>query len=250
MVGRVSDALEAMMGSIRNRGLTQLTVIAMSFGMLGASASLAADQGSIARGGKLYDKWYKVTKQEPPAESHKLYPADAKYAEKAKTNWRCKECHGWDGMGADGAYSSGKHFSGIKGINGMKGGDPAAVVALLSGPEHGFGDYLYEDDLADLANFVVYGQSDYGDYIEDGKIVGDAGNGKQVYATVCANCHGADGKEPKEMPPLGSLTGNPWELMHKVLNGQPGEAMPALRALDHQIAADVIAYIDAELPEQ
>jgi len=44
--------------------------------------------------------------------------------------------------------------------------------------------------------------------------------------------------------------GNPYEVMHKVLNGQPHEAMPALRAFDHQIAADVIAYIGAELPAE
>ncbi|MFB9149331.1 c-type cytochrome [Roseovarius ramblicola] len=238
------------MGPVSNKGFARLAALATGVGMVAATASLAADEGSIARGGKLYDKWYKVTKQEAPAESHKLYPADAKYAEKAKSNWRCKECHGWDGMGADGAYSSGKHYTGIKGINGMKGGDPAAVVALLAAPEHGFGEYLYDEDLTDLANFVVHGQSDYANYITDGKIVGDVENGRQIYNTVCANCHGVDGKEPKEMPMLGSLTGNPWELMHKVLNGQPGEAMPALRALDHQIAADVIAYIDAELPDQ
>lgn len=230
--------------------LTRSAMLAMGLGMITASVGYAADEGSIARGGKLYDKWYKVIGEEAPAASHKLYPSDAKYAEKAKSNWRCKECHGWDGMGADGAYSSGKHFTGIKGINGMKGGDPAAVVAVLKSPEHGFGEYLYDEDLTDLANFVVYGQSDYADYITDGKIVGDAARGKQVYGTVCANCHGADGKQPKEMPMLGSLTGNPWELMHKVLNGQPKEAMPGLRAFDHQAAADVIAYIDAELPEQ
>jgi len=227
-----------------------LPLVVAAMGMMAASVAYGADEGSIARGAKLYDKWYKVIGEEAPAESHKLYPKDAKYAEKAKSNWRCKECHGWDGMGADGVYSSGKHSTGIKGINGMKGGDPAAVVALLTAPEHGYGAYLGDEDLTDLANFVVYGQSDYADYITDGKIVGDVAHGKQVYGTICANCHGADGKLPKEMPPLGSLTGNPWELMHKVLNGQPKEAMPGLRALDHKISADVIAYIDAELPKE
>lgn len=63
------------------------------------------------------------------------------------------------------------------------------------------------------------------------------------------NCHGVDGTEPKGMPPLGSLMGNPWEVMHKILNGQPAETMPALRAIDHQISADLLAYI-ATLPDQ
>ena len=51
------------------------------------------------------------------------------------------------------------------------------------------------------------------------------------------------------MPPLGSLMGNPWEVMQKVLNGQPAEVMPALRAIDHQVAADILAHI-ATLPQE
>lgn len=218
--------------------------------VLAAPMARAADEGSIARGGRLYDKWYAVTRQEAPKESHPLYPKEGKYAEKPGSNWRCKECHGWDGKGADGAYGSGKHFSGIKGINGMQGGDPAEVVKLLKAPAHGYEGFLSEADLGDLANFVVFGGYGYDAYVADGKIVGDVANGGQVYRTICANCHGADGKLPKEMPPLGSLVGNPWELMHKVLNGQPNEVMPALRAFDHQAAADVIAYIAAELPAE
>jgi thiosulfate dehydrogenase len=233
-----------------SRGIGPAIALASAVGMVASTMAFAADEGSNARGGRLYDKWYKEIKDKAPTESHKLYPQDANYAEKAGSNWRCKECHGWDGMGADGAYSSGKHFTGIKGINGMKGADPADVVAILKDDAHGYGDYLYDEELIDLANFVVAGQSDYSDYVKDGKIVGDVARGEQVYRTVCVNCHGVEGKQPKEMPMLGSLTGNPWELMHKVLNGQPGETMPALRAIDHQVAADVIAYIDAELPAE
>lgn len=51
------------------------------------------------------------------------------------------------------------------------------------------------------------------------------------------------------MDALGSLAGNPWEEMHKILNGQSGKTMPALRALDHAIAVDLTAYL-ATLPEQ
>lgn len=230
--------------------LARVALLAAAFGLATAPLAWAADQGSVARGGRLYDKWFKEINQEAPKESHPLYPKDAGYADKPDTNWRCKECHGWDGMGVDGAYGSGKHATGIKGINGMMGGDPAAVVALLTAPEHGFAGLLAEADLTDLANFVVNGDYGYSDYVKDGKIVGDAENGGQVYRTVCANCHGAEGKLPKEMPPLASLVGNPYEVMHKVLNGQPHEVMPALRAFDHQIAADVIAYIGAELPAE
>jgi thiosulfate dehydrogenase len=37
-------------------------------------------------------------------------------------------------------------------------------------------------------------------------------------------------------------------MMHKVLNGQAGEAMPAMRAIDHQISADLAAYL-TKLPK-
>lgn len=216
-----------------------------------APALAETDQGSVARGGKLYDKWYKVIGAETPTQSHKLYPpTNAKYAADPASNWRCKECHGWDGMGVDGAYATGSHASGIKGINGMAGGDPAAVVALLKG-DHDYGDKLSEADLADLANFVVYGQVDWAALVDPVAKVsrGDAAAGRQVYVTACVGCHGPEGKLPKDMPPLGSLSGNPWEVMHKVLNGQPGEAMPALRAIDHKISADLVAYL-ATLPAE
>ena len=219
-------------------------------GILAAGAALAEpDEGSAARGGKLYDKWYAVIKAEAPSESHPLYPAsNEKYANDPKSNWRCKECHGWDGLGAAGAYKSGSHATGIKGIDGKRGADPAEIVALLKG-DHAYGDKLGDADLMDLANFVSYGQVDMSPYVVDKTIQGDAEQGRQIYRTVCVGCHGDGGKKPQGMPPLGSLAGNPWELMHKVLNGQPGESMPALRAFDAQASADVVAYIST-LPAQ
>jgi thiosulfate dehydrogenase len=37
--------------------------------------------------------------------------------------------------------------------------------------------------------------------------------------------------------------------MHKILNGQPDEKMPALRALDRQIIVDLMAHIKT-LPKE
>lgn len=237
----------------RQVGRTGIGGVLALAGLLGAGMALAeVDQGSVARGGKLYDKWYAVVKAEAPTDPHPLYPAaNEKYAADPASNWRCKECHGWDGLGADGAYKTGSHASGIKGINGLIGGDPAAVVALLSAPEHGYGDKLAPEDLADLANFVVYGQVDLTPLVdvETKTSKGDAVAGGQVFNTACVGCHGIDGKLPVGMPPLGSLAGNPQEVMHKLLNGQPGEVMPALRAIDHMVSADLLAYI-ATLPAE
>lgn len=216
-----------------------------------SNTALAETASSIMRGGELYDKWYKVIDVDAPKESHPLYPKEGKYADKAKANWRCKECHGWDYKGKDGAYSSGKHHSGIKGIQGMKGAAPDKVIQLLKDNKHGYGDKLNAGDLQDLAMFVTQGQIDMDKYI-DASTKAPKGNktkGAAYYNTICAKCHGKDGKLPKEMKPFGKQMGNPWEVMHKILNGQPAEKMPALRTLDHQIVADIMAHMTT-LPKE
>ncbi len=140
-------------------------LLAIGFGVAVAvlvtpPVAAAEMESSYARGGKLYDKWYKVIGVDAPKAAHPLYPSDKKYATKPKSNWRCKECHGWDYMGKDGAYASGKHSTGITGVASMKGGDPAKVVAVLKGADHGYGDRLSDDDMMDLANFITAGLTD------------------------------------------------------------------------------------------
>ncbi|MGD8266369.1 MAG: hypothetical protein PVH09_07380, partial [Chromatiales bacterium] len=100
---------------------TMIGVLVVSVGMLASISTMAEEiESSLMRGAQLYDKWYAVkgVETKAPETPHPLYPKDGKYADKAGTTWRCKECHGWDYMGKDGAYSSGKHSTGIKGING------------------------------------------------------------------------------------------------------------------------------------
>ncbi|KAA3623181.1 MAG: hypothetical protein DWQ08_11915 [Proteobacteria bacterium] len=216
------------------------------------SVSVAEEmESSMARGGKLYDRWYKVIDASKPTESHSLYPSDKEYADDPGSNWRCKECHGWDYQGKDGAYSSGKHASGIAGIAGAKGAPASEIVSALKGAPHGYGDMLADEDYTDLAHFVSSGQIDMDPYIdcESKAPKGDAAKGEAYFNTICANCHGKDGKEPDDMKPFGALMENPWEVMHKILNGQPDENMPALRALDHQITADIMAHM-ATLPTE
>jgi len=241
-----------MMGqiSILRRRLVVVAIVAGVFTLNGSPAT-AEMESSLARGGKLYDKWYGVIKVDKPTESHPLYPSSANYADKPASTWRCKECHGWDYMGKDGAYASGKHATGIKGISGMKGAEPADVVAILKADEHGFGSVLTNKDLMDLANFVSQGQIDMDPFIDRASKApqGDAVKGAAYYNTICAGCHGVDGKSPKEMKPFGALMSNPWEVMHKILNGQPGEQMPALRALDRQIVVDIMAHMTT-LPKE
>jgi thiosulfate dehydrogenase len=232
--------------------LVAAIVLAAAFIMTPAAGVADEVESSLARGGKLYDKWYKVIGVDAPLQSHPAYPADKKYAAKPKSNWRCKECHGWDYMGRDGAYSKGKHHTGIKGINGMRGADPAKIIAVLKGQSHQYGDKMEAADLQDLANFVSNGQINMDDYIDRASKMakGDKNKGAAYFNTVCAGCHSKAGTKPKDMEKtLGAQMGNPWEVMHKIMNGQPDEPMPALRALDRQVVLDIMAHMTT-LPKE
>jgi mono/diheme cytochrome c family protein len=221
----------------------------LNFGTVQAQAADDVSEAyTISRGAQLYDKWWVPTKAPTPDATHPAYPATSKKS--GKNTWRCKECHGWDYIGADGRYSKGSHFSGIKGVSGAAGTDPADIAALLRGDLHGYTtDMIPDAAMAELALFVSRGQVDPRPYMAaDGSSNGDVAAGKVYYEGVCAGCHGLDGRKIKDADSLGAVSGNTQEMMHKVLNGQPGEAMPALRVLDAQVAADIVAYVQT-LPE-
>ncbi len=210
----------------------------------------AEEDSSIARGAQLYDKWFAVIDAEKPKDTHPSWPS-SNTKKKGNATWRCKSCHGWDLRGADGAYASGSYKTGIAGIRTFDGGDPAIVVAIVKDTTHGLG-MIPDADLSDLALFVTKGQIDMTLYINDDKSInGDPEKGAAYYNTLCAGCHGKDGKKPKDLPkPLGKIvSGNPWEGLHKILNGQPKESMPALRALPIQVSIDTLAYT-VTLPQE
>jgi mono/diheme cytochrome c family protein len=211
---------------------------------------------SLGRGGRLYDNWSKETKVPVPNRSHSAYPRSARYANKPSSNWRCKECHGWDYLGKDGAYGQGRHHTGIKGIAGAAGSDAERLIALLQDQTHGFGSLLDESDVRDLANFISRGQIDMDTYIDrkSKKAKADPVRFKGYYVTICAGCHGTDGAKNLTMSPLGRTARvNPWEVLHKILNGPPGDSqyhsenadenMPGLRILDMDIVVGIIAYL-------
>jgi len=227
------------------RMLTILAVSVLALPALLAATPASADEGALARGGKLYDKWFKVIKAPKPADTHKSWPA-SNTRKKGNATHRCKSCHGWDTLGKDGAYGSGSYKTGIPGVRKYMGGSAADVVAIMKDETHGFGGKMGDADFNDLAMFVTKGQIDTTKYIDSKtkKILGDVGKGKDYFGTLCMNCHGADGKMPKGIEQLGKLSNaNPWEAMHKILNGQPGEDMPALRALPLQVSVDIGSYL-------
>ena len=232
------------------KNLITLLSILISVMFISSLPTSAFDEGAIARGGKLYDKWFKVIKADKPKETHSAWPG-ANSKKKGNTTWRCKSCHGWDQKGASGAYASGSYKTGIKGVAGMAGADLAKIIAVLKDKTHMLSGKMSDTDFMDLALFVRAGV-DMDKYIDGAKKVpmgGDTAKGANYFNTICASCHGKDGTLPKDMKKtLAKQMSNPWEVMHKIMNGQPGEQMPALRTLDPQIIVDIMAHL-ATLPK-
>jgi len=208
---------------------------------------------SIARGGRLYDKWWAENRTEKPTVTHPQWPASNTRKAGDVTN-RCKSCHGWDLKGVDGVYGSGSYQTGIKGLDNLAGADNAGVIASINNDLHGFGDALSTADYTDLANFITKGQYDVRAVInEDKTVIGDKANGQEIFDSVCAACHTTDGTkvDNKQMGESIGLvaSGNPYEGFQKIRNGQPAENMPPLRAFGLQSSADLLAYIQT-LPQE
>jgi thiosulfate dehydrogenase len=207
------------------------------------------DIWAVARGGQLYDKWWAVTEGEPPTETHPAYPADGKKSGSA--TWRCKECHGWDYMGKDGAYSKGSHHTGIKGVRHGVGMDVTRLHGIIMDETHAFTEAMIPHSAMEkLALFVSRGQLDADRYIDRKSKVarGNPRRGAQFFQTICAVCHGFDGKDMNfkdaEHPEyVGTVAvNNPWEALHKIRFGQPGVGMVALTVLDIEDLVDILAY--------
>ena len=88
----------------------------------------------LSEGGRLYDKWWQEYGLKKPGQTHPAYPT--KGVKKGANTWRCKECHGWDYRGKDGAYSKGSHFTGIKGIREYVNTSPDKIMRILKDDNH------------------------------------------------------------------------------------------------------------------
>ncbi len=249
-----------------------LALTGMALSLLLAPPPAAAQQGApiraeadtrydpdlwdIARGGQLYDDWVAALDKEPPQQSHPSYPPVGK--RKGGATWRCKECHGWDYMGEDGAYGRGSHYTGVKGIRRMAGRPVEDIVGIFTDDTHRYTtEMLPEPAMRKLALFVSRGQIGMDQYIDRStkRARGDLKRGASFFQTVCAICHGFDGAEmisrrETELAVFGDrgflgtiANNNPWETLHKIRNGQPGVGMVALRVLSTQDQVDVLAYM-------
>jgi putative heme-binding domain-containing protein len=82
---------------------------------------------------------------------------------------------------------------------------------------------------------------------QSGKVAGGAGEGKQIFATTCAACHGLDGAGGEHGPDIShrrevqGLT-DP-ALQQIVRGGVPGTGMPAFRSLSEAHVKAVVRYL-------
>lgn len=243
----IAMGLAAQPASADKDGEKQVTPAANNDYAFGAPRD-PSEEWAIATGGRLYDKWWAALDKPEPKGKYPAYPASGKQAGSA--TFRCKECHGWDYRGKDGGYGSGSHFSGIGGIAGAAGKDPAAIAKILRGAPHSYTPAMIDDrSLGYLGLFVSKGQHDTRKWIgKDGKSAGVAARGKAVFQTVCAACHGYDGRllnwgSEKEPEYIGTAANKfPEEFFHKLRNGHPGSIMINLRTFPMQVSADVHAY--------
>lgn len=236
----------------RHQVIYTLTLLLASLSpAYGAEPDSPTEPWTITNGGQLYDNWAAVMMKGLPETTHPSYPAAGK--KKGSATWRCKECHGWDYRGKDGAYGSGSHFTGIPGIRQMVGAPVSEIKKIIRDKTHQYDDAMISNIALDnLAAFVSLGQLDMVQYIDDKtkKVRGDAKRGARYYQTICAICHGFDGKQinfkpakPDSPEYIGTVANeNPWETLHKIRNGQPGIPMVAMGVLDVQDQIDILAY--------
>ena len=212
---------------------------------------------TLAAGGRIYDNWPVALDREAPEATNPAYPASG--SQEGAGTWRCKECHGWDYRGKDGVYSKGSHFTGIAGIRGAAGKPVEQVVQTLRDDNHPYTTAMITDEeMARVAAFVSRGQVDMSGFIDTAARkmnAGDADRGRGIFQTVCAACHGFNGRlldwgDGEEHNYVGTEAVDvPDEVMHKVLNAHPGVQMVNLRAFPLQDAIDVMAYA-ATLPTE
>lgn len=234
-------------------------ITALSISLCGAMLTHAMEVGpakpteswEIINGGLLYDNWISTLMISPPKKSHPAYPTKGK--ESGTSTWRCKECHGWDYKGSEGAYKKGAHYSGIKGIRHMIGMPVETIEKVLRNETHQFNQTLIpETALSHLAKFVSHGQIEMAQYIDAStlKARGSAPRGAAYFQTICAKCHGYEGNEINFKPDtpdtpeyIGTVARkNPWEALHKIKNGQPGSDMVSLGLFNIDDLIDILAY--------
>src|SRR3990172_4673871 len=153
-----------------------------------------ADPAGVAKGGRLYDKWWsEAPGASEPKGDHPLWATQTTNTRKGTDTWRCKECHGWDYGGKDGAYGTGSHKTGFVGVSiAASKKSVAELVGILKGssnPGHDFSQMLDAASINNLASFLKEGLVDLSQYIDFASKKpkrADASHGKLLYDASCS----------------------------------------------------------------
>jgi thiosulfate dehydrogenase len=223
--------------------------------VLAYAQTLPTDPPAVSIGGRLYDKWWVEAEVDQPEGDQPLWASQDTNTRSGSGTWRCKECHGWDYMGAEGAYGSGSHFTGFAGVLGVQELTTEELIAWLNGTQNTDHDFsaMGEDALTYLATFLSRGLVDVSPYIDPdtrAAIGGNVANGEVLFASTCTACHGQDGTminfgDADDPTYVGTVADdNPWEFIHKTRAGQPGTAMPSAIAIgwSMQEIIDLLAF--------
>ena len=212
----------------------------------------APSGAALAHDGRLYDDWAKEIKATVPTGNQPLWALQTTNTRTGAITWRCKECHGWDYKGKDGAYGKGSHKTGFPGVLSASAQSKDQLLAALKGtknPSHDFASLLGDLHAGHIVDFLKAGMIDLAPYVDSAtkKAVGaNAAEGKKLFDSTCVACHGADGRTLKfGEEVVGTIASdNPWEFVHKVRFGQPGAPMPTAVELGWtmQQVVDVLGY--------
>ncbi len=228
--------------------------------LLIASSSTSVDsngfEGDPFKGGKIYDNWMTALDLKPPLGDQPLWASQNTNSRNGDVTWRCKECHGWDYKGADGAFGlTSFRYTGFLGLSGSIGDSHEEVLAQLDGsvnPEHNFLSIMNPNAINDLVAFIRTMQIDTAliiDY-ESGQALGDEETGQGIYEIQCAECHGVSGRKidfsasgsPLYMGDIAIV--DPWRALHKIRFGTAIENMPSGERLGWSLReiANVLKY--------
>jgi thiosulfate dehydrogenase len=209
----------------------------------------------VSLGGKLYDNYWAGSGASPPAMRNPAFPSDLTVSD--TDSWRCVSCHGWDYDGAakaDGSAQQQKQFIGLRHLQGT---DPFNMLELFT-KAHPDQKALSSGGLPlDLMLlFLTVGQYDPVNFRPEKSLSQKSlSRGRDIFEGVCMSCHDPDGKTGFQVTPgmRGSLG---WQarnqtkrMIHKIINGVPGESMLALRFMDEPAIADLVAYLKTLDPD-
>lgn len=245
-----------MLDFAKGEAMRRLVIIAAFFillglGLLSGGRSVQADEEmptpeeeipaeeDIILGALLYDNWFAALGVQPPEGNMPIWSRQATNTRSGPDTWRCSECHGWDYRGVQGAYANGSHYTGFPDVMTLVASmSTEEVVAHLRGindPAHDFSSYIGENSFYSLAIFLKFGTIDDAQYINPVslQVIGaDIDHGMDLYETICAECHGNDGREIVFRSEgvneyLGSLAvRDPWRFLHRTRFGTAGTSMP------------------------